>query len=194
MDLSEIWQTLPRELIDKILNHHVDAFSNADPTYAWTVLRQLSHDQKRRIERFFASFWLPKMTLTVYRDSSTFNEYVFERVIPRDVSLAEEGTAITDEMVQFRTSDDGEKSYGIGRYHPDTNRNVTVRLGEGVLFGGCIGGYILNDTGLPGLKILDNGKTIQFSWKGAMNELLREEMFMRILGDKLVRTGVIVIR
>jgi hypothetical protein len=64
-----------------------------------------------------------------------------------------------------------------------------VRLGEGYLNGGFRGGYILNDTDLPGRQILERG--IRFPWKDAMNELLREEMYMRKVGDEMVCPPVI---
>ncbi|KAL2261490.1 hypothetical protein VTK26DRAFT_4065 [Humicola hyalothermophila] len=71
------------------------------------------------------------------------------------------------------------------RYDPVRMRNFTVRLGEGVLNGGCQGGYIVNDTDLPGLEVLEGGRKIRFLWKEAVGLLLQEEMYMRRKGEEL---------
>lgn len=66
------------------------------------------------------------------------------------------------------------------------NRCVTVRLGEGILNNGFAGGYILNDTFLPGLQVEEDGHTVGFRWREALGELMREEMFMKGVTQGLV--------
>lgn len=186
MRLSEIWQALPSELVERILAHHVDEFAD-DPAYTWAVLRHLSANQKHRIERHFESFWLPKLSITVYQGSRNQFEYEFDSG-PQTADA--DHKAVLSRIEGTSTSATQEDVLAAwAQYNPASSRNVTVRLGEGYLSDGCKGGYIVNDTGLPGLDVLDGGESICFRWKEAMNELLREELYIRRVGERLVCTG-----
>ncbi|KAK4135197.1 hypothetical protein BT67DRAFT_455274 [Trichocladium antarcticum] len=174
MALSDIWQSTPPELVGQILSHHVDAHLDMDPAYVWVRLRQLSSLQKHRIERRFATFWLPKLSITLYVDAHQQFEYSLHETAP-------------DGQATFKPPPDTDVSdleTAWAAYSPPNNSNITVRLGEGYLNGGCNGGYLVNDTNLPLLVHQHEtssgvGESIRFCWKAAMNELLREEVYMR---------------
>lgn len=184
MALSEIWHGLPRELVEQILTHHVDSHWE-DPAYTWVRLRHLSSDQKHRIERHFESSWLPKLNITLYYH--TRDQFEYSLVQDKANRVSADGKATFVFVIGPNATDDTDPKVAWDDYSVALNRNITVRLGESWLSGGCKGGYILNDTDLPGLEVLDDGRRIRFCWKGAMDELLREEMYMRRVGEELVR-------
>lgn len=182
MALSDIWQSTPPELVGQILSHHVDAHFDTDPAYTWVRLRQLSSPQKHGIERRFATFWLPKLSITLYNGAHWQFEYTLHETTP-------------DGQATFRPPPDtdvNDLENAWAAYDPPNNSNITVRLGEGYLNGGCNGGYLVNDTNLPLLEHqretsnVPGGGVIRFCWKAAMDGLLREEMYMRKVGDELV--------
>ncbi|KAL2020775.1 hypothetical protein VTK56DRAFT_7973 [Thermocarpiscus australiensis] len=180
MALSDIWLELPRELVGQILDHHVDDYFGNDPAYTWVQLRHVSAHQKHAIERRFEEFWLPKLNVTVYEGSSSWMDYILEDT-PDSPNPTADGRVIF--FLDPECSGDPKTAWAA--YKPTTHRNVTVRLGEAYLSGGCRGGYIVNDTDLPGLEVLDDGRRIRFCWKDAVNELLREELYMRRVGDEM---------
>lgn len=210
MEFSPIWRSLPIELVEQVFMHHVNAHFFTDPAYTWTQLRQLSGHQKRIVERHFRVYWLPRMSITLYASPSHRFEYGLDESVTTQQSATSAasidggrdngaGVVIFAMQQQIHSPLAGiSQDLGFGRftrqylrkvwdmYHPATHRNITVRLGEGVLSGGYRGGYILNDTHLLRLEMLESGK-IRFEWKGTVNELLREEMYMRKVGEKMVR-------
>jgi hypothetical protein len=201
MAFSPIWQSLPDELAEQVFAHHVNAHFFTDPAYTWTQLRQLSAHQKRVVELRFRTYWLPRLSISLYASISHRFEYGLDETAQPANSFdggSGDGVVVFAMQQQVHSPLAGiSQDLGLGRftrkylrnawgmYHPATHRNITVRLGEGVLSGGCRGGYILNDTHLPGLELLEGGG-IRFDWKGAIDELLREEMYMRKAGQKMV--------
>ncbi|KAK3295176.1 uncharacterized protein B0H64DRAFT_459056 [Chaetomium fimeti] len=193
MNLSRIWLSLPHDMTEEIFSHTVDTHFFADPAYTWTQLRRLSAHQKRVIERRFREYWLPKLTITVYAGSSRRYDYAFAET-PTTPESADRDSVMFVLQTQIQTPLIGlNQDLNVAKKHlkkawhmydPATYRNITVRLGEGVLSGGCRGGYTLNDTHLPGLKLLKSGN-IRFNWKEAISELLREEMHMRTAGKEM---------
>jgi hypothetical protein len=202
MELSAIWRRLPGDLTEKILSQLVDIHFRRDPAYTWTKLRHTSAHQKRVIEYRFGRFWLPKLSITLYAGASHKFEYAFDLDSALPNTDADDTTTFAVQLhihhpiaVVRQESRPGKLTHKYLRdawasYNPATHRNLTVRLGEGYLGGGCRGAYILNDTDLPGLQVLEGGK-IRFRWKEAMNELLREEMYMRRVGNRMVRPLVL---
>jgi hypothetical protein len=199
MELSAIWGELPGDLSEKILSQVVDMHFHRDPAYTWTKLRHTSAHQKRVIEHRFGQFWLPKLTITLYAGALHKFEYALdEEGGSSSPDAAGETATFAVQLHIYRPiafaiqeSVPGKQTHKYLRdawasYDPATRRNLTVRLGEGYLGGGCRGGYIVNDTDLPGLQILEDAK-IRFRWKEAINELLREEMYLRTVGKKMVR-------
>jgi hypothetical protein len=179
MALSEIWRDLPRELVEQVLSHHVDAHFETDPACTWVRLRQLSSNQKHCIERHFEAFWLPKLSITLYH--RTRGQFDF---------TPDETTEVTsDGKATFKAPLGSDTKAAWEAYDSAATKPITVRLGEGYLNGGFKGGYLVNDTSLPGLELHgdEKGERISFDWKAAMNELLREEMYMRRVGDELVQ-------
>ncbi|KAK1764219.1 hypothetical protein QBC33DRAFT_201795 [Phialemonium atrogriseum] len=185
--LSTAVPVLPLEITEEILSALVDVFDD-DPAYQWTTLRQLSPHQKHRIERRFRDFWLRHVSLTLYYESTSDNtDFNFDGVSEKPGS---------PEMASFvfqgwrsiarpeRNTPELLKRYWAN--YTSRNRNATIRLGEGVLNGGFAGGYILNDTYLSGLEIDDSGQTVRIRWKEAINELMREEMFLRRITPSLL--------
>lgn len=68
-DLSPIWQSFPVELVQRVLHEFVTPhLSNidSDPFYPWMNLRQLNHQQRRRIDAVYRQLLLPMLYL--YRD------------------------------------------------------------------------------------------------------------------------------
>ena len=197
MILSTIWASLPNDVTEYIFELLVDAHFYTDPAYTWVVLRQLSQHQKRAIEIRFASFWISKLTITLYSGARHKYEYAIDEQarLPNPdgsdqiiFSLQRQThtplLGISQDSMPGRI---GLKSLegAWNKYDPVHARNITVRLGEGWLSAGCRGGYLVNDTDIPGLRVLPSGR-IHFLWKKAMNELLREEMYMRNAGERLV--------
>lgn len=193
MALSPIWQELPGDMAEQILSQVVACHFDSDPAYTWVTLRQLSGHQKRVIEHRFGQFWLPKLSFTLYSGTRHKFDYVIDHNAP--TPLGDKATFVIQRQVHnplLGISQDSMPGQVMRQHVKDAwakcdsepARNVTVRLGEGYLGGGCRGGYILNDTDLPGREILERG--IRFLWKDAMHELLREEMYMRKVGDELV--------
>ncbi len=192
-----LWGNLPIELVEHTFSQLVEAHIYTDPAYTWVCLRQLSAHQKHTIELHFQSFWLPKISITLYAGT----RHKFEYAIDDNAGAANpDGSGRVAFSVHrqvhspiFGLSQDSRPGRltnrylreAWNRYDPAANRNITVRLGEGYLAQGCRGGYLLNDTDLPGLQISPAGK-IRFLWKDALNELLREEIYMRKAGDDLV--------
>lgn len=188
MKLSNIWQALPGDVVELILEHHVDDYAG-DPAYTWAVLRHVSAAQKRLIERRFEVFWLPLLNITLYHGTGNHFDYEFDRDAQATGSGSDgigSGEATFSRVASTSPITPGEVMEAWAAYNPASCRSVTVRLGEGYLSGGCKGGYILNDTGLPGLEVLDGGESIRFRWKEAMDELLREELYIRRVGERLV--------
>ncbi|KAK3322950.1 hypothetical protein B0H66DRAFT_217428 [Apodospora peruviana] len=196
--LSPIWHHLPQEIVETILTHHVDSFIDRDPALAWVQLRQISGYQLRRIERHFRQHWLPKMSITLYSpDAGCWSIEYFFHAFDEDnkkiVIFAAEELALNSWPVFTQGFEPAATILDVWAdfaRSPINKRNITVRLGEGVLSGGYHGGYIVNDTDLPGLQHpprAEQGRYVQFDWMRAMNELLREEMFMRNVADKMVR-------
>ena len=194
---SSLWSMLPNELIELIFSQLVDAHIHTDPAYTWVCLRQLSAHQKHTIELRFRSFWLSKISITLYAGTRHKFEYVIDDVT--GAANPDEGGRVIFSVGRqihsplFGVNQDSRPGRVTNRYlreawdlyDPAANRNITVRLGEGYLARGCKGGYLLNDTHLPRLQVSRAGK-IRFLWKEAVNELLREEMYMRQAGDDLV--------
>ena len=194
---SSLWEKLPNELVEHIFSQLVDAHIDTDPAYTWVCLRQLSAHQKHTIELRFRSFWLPKISITLYAGTRHKFEYAIDdnagAANPDDGDRAIFSIHRQVHSPLFGLSQDSMPGRMTTRslreawsqYDPAVNRNITVRLGEGYLAQGCKGGYLLNDTDLPGLEVSPAGK-IRFLWKDAVNELLREEIYMRKAGDDLV--------
>lgn len=195
--LSANWGALPNDVTEYIFELLVDAHFYTDPAYTWVSLRQLSSHQKRAIEHRFASFWLPKVSITLYSGARHKFEYdIDDKTWPQNFDGSDH--VVFSLLHQIHNPLLGIDQYSMpgrfgrkhlqdtwAQYDPVHLRNFTVRLGEGFLSAGCRGGYLVNDTDLPGLQVLPNLQ-IRFSWKGAMNELLREEMYMRKTGERLV--------
>ncbi|KAH6635809.1 major facilitator superfamily domain-containing protein [Chaetomium tenue] len=201
MQLSPIWRSLPDDLAEQVFALHVKAHFFTDPAYTWTQLRHLSAHQKRVVERRFQAYWLPKLSISLYASASHRFDYGMgedtQQATTATTSVADDGSVVFAMQRQVHNPLAGiSQDLGLGRftrkylrkawgmYDPAACRNITVRLGEGVLSGGCRGGYILNDTHLPGVELLEGGG-IRFDWKGAIDELLREEMYMRKAGEKM---------
>ncbi|KAK3368308.1 hypothetical protein B0H63DRAFT_534487 [Podospora didyma] len=164
-------------------------------------------EHEARYRGLLRALSVPKLSIAVHRYDAGFDDYTFDRIpIPRqpitttDNNLETKNESSGDsgsleeenggrrgieasglleeegkEMAQFTATNDRGPLHRVTRtcitkYHPATERNITVRLGEGELSAGHIGG----------------GDTIQFDWKGAINELLRE-MFMRRFAEEAVR-------
>jgi hypothetical protein len=200
MALSQIWGGLPGDLAEQILSQLVAVHFHADPAYTWVCLRQLSAHQKRVIEYRFGQFWLPKLSITLYTGARHKFEYAMD--LGTWTPLSDTATFAIQRQVHnplLGISQDSMPGQVMrqhlkeawARCDSEPARNITVRLGEGYLNGGCRGGYILNDTDVPGRQILERGG-IRFPWKDAMNELLREEMYMRKVGDEMVCLAVVV--
>jgi hypothetical protein len=209
LSMSPIWRALPGDITEHILSLLVSTHFHTDPAYTWTTLRHLSAHQKRVIEHRFARFWLPRLSITLYAGVRHKIEYALDQTStptppPSHNDAADDGDD-KDKVVfavqrqvhnpLLGVSQDSRPGKLAARYlrraweqyDPAVHRNITVRLGEGFLSGGCRGGYILNDTDLPGLEVLaGNGNKIRFCWKGAVDELFREEMFMRRVGEQMV--------
>lgn len=209
--LSAIWRFLPDDIAEHILSVLVKQHLYTDPAYTWTKLRHLSAHQKRVIERVFEEIWVPRLGVTVYTGSKDRFEYRFKRVLPlggsgrgenplgedRDRGVKGSKVLLTvDKLIHWpilgvsQTLELGRQTreFLVKAWHHAGSMQgtmVVVRLGEGTMKGGCRGAYLVNDTALPGLEVLGNGD-IAFDWKGATDELLREEMYMRRVGDEMV--------
>ncbi|KAK3399519.1 hypothetical protein B0T20DRAFT_200014 [Sordaria brevicollis] len=65
-NLSPIWQSLPLEVAQMILHEVVSIHLwniDKDPFYPWDTLRQLNHQQRRRVEAVYRHFLLPHLEL-----------------------------------------------------------------------------------------------------------------------------------
>jgi hypothetical protein len=199
LPLSPIWRELPNDLTQLILAHLVSAQFDSDPADTWTRLRHVSAHQKRVIEHRFARVWLPRLSITLYGGVRHKVEYQLDvdasgskpaddddgyATFAIDQHLHQPRAGITQASRPGRLTGQYIRSVWT-QYDPTKNRIITVRLGEGVLNGGVKGGYLLNDTGLPGLVVLP-GEKIRFCWKGTVDELLREEIYMRRVGEQMV--------
>ncbi|KAL2134413.1 hypothetical protein VTI74DRAFT_252 [Chaetomium olivicolor] len=187
---AEVWSPAPYDVTEMILDHHVESYFMRDPAYTWTHLRHTTKHQMRAIERRFRQFWLPKMSITLYTGREGHADYAFQNLDPSSEDMAIFSMSAHATMLPRAQEQEQQKhlhnaiAHAWGHYDPATNRNITVRLGEGQLNADFQGGYILNDTDLPGLQVLEPTK-ISFKWKVSINELLREEMYMRKVGDKM---------
>lgn len=143
--LSPIWATLPREVVEQVLAHYVAAHFYTDPALTWARLRHLSAAQKRAIECDFAAFWLRRrrFSVTLYHGGYHQADYAeFEPWSAReDVSPEGKVTfALNKERMAEWDNDSMEwMETAWEGYDPVKVRNLTVRLGEGVLSGGCRG-------------------------------------------------------
>ncbi|KAK3495417.1 uncharacterized protein B0T23DRAFT_378796 [Neurospora hispaniola] len=64
--LSPIWQSLPVELVQRVLHELVSIHLRhigSDPFYPWETLRQLNHHQRRRIDALYRQLLLPILRL-----------------------------------------------------------------------------------------------------------------------------------
>lgn len=175
----------PPELKEQILSRLVDDFDD-DPAQQW-MLRHLSHYQKLRIEQRFRNFWLPKLIVTIYAGAWTSIDYKLVGLEKSSPGLGSDG-----DIAHFKATQDpsprmkDEYLLELWKEHSVETPNAHVRLGEGLLNDGFKGGYIINDTELPELRVDGNGTEIRFNWRGAFNALLREEIMLREVHDKMV--------
>ncbi len=66
-------------------------------------------------------------------------------------------------------------------------RSATVRLGEGVLYGGLRGAHVLGLVPLYGLEYDPaDGVEIGFRWRDTMTELMREALYLRRVTFRMV--------
>lgn len=179
---------LPPELKEQILSELVDDFDD-DPAQQW-MLRHLSHHQKHRVEQRFRDFWLPKLIITQYLGASVSIDYTLVRLEKPSVSASDADEL--DYVAHFQATLNPlfgikpEYLLEMWKQHSVENPNAHLRLGEGLLNDGFRGGYIINDTELPGLQVDESGTNIRFDWHGAFNALLREEIMLRKVHDKMV--------
>ncbi|KAK3946744.1 hypothetical protein QBC32DRAFT_122327 [Pseudoneurospora amorphoporcata] len=65
-DLSPIWQSLPVELVQQVFHELVSIHLReirSNPYYPWEALRQLNHEQRRRIDAVYRQLLLPILDL-----------------------------------------------------------------------------------------------------------------------------------
>lgn len=178
MALHYVWQNLPCELVDYIVDYTVDGFDQ-DPAYQWVVLRKISKRQQRRIEYRFRICWLPYLVVTIYPTKFTSVDYRLN-FCHKDLATFEQ----TGDLARQITSQHLANFWNHVRLSP---RSIHLRLGEGVLYEGK--GHIINDTPIVGLQTVHGGH-ISFDWKSTLDSLLNEELLMRDIGDNLVSTIV----
>ncbi|KAK2762191.1 hypothetical protein FQN54_001200 [Arachnomyces sp. PD_36] len=176
---------LPPELTEQILSTLVDEHED-NPAQHW-ALRHLSHHQKRRIEQHFCDYWLPKLIVTIYGGAWTSIDY--------KLTGLEKSSPITDglnDVAHFQASEDldsrirQEYLKELWDGHSVESPKAHLRLGEGLLNDGFKGGYIVNDTEIPHLKVDESGTNIRFDWRGAFDALLREEIMLRKIHDEMI--------
>lgn len=183
------------ELKEKILESVSDEYAD-NPALQWTYCRHLSAHQKRRLERHFREYWLPKLVITVYGGAHYQADYHFlsvesnERnesrahyriVRPTGIHVYKaDGSGREEDLLELIAPQESWQQYSF------TNRTAHVRLGENCLNDGFLGGYIVNDTGLPGISTSDSGYEIWFDWVGAFDELLREEAMKKRVWKRMV--------
>ena len=188
------------EIVEQILTLHGDSHGDDDPAYQWTQLRKLSAFQKRRIERYFHDFWLPKLIVTMYIGPSTSFDYkLADELIDNATSPGNETTVFrvgTENRNREILEDDDQREerrsrlrtllkQGWNKYSVE-NPNAILRLGEGVLNDSIKGGYIINDTPLSELVVDETASTISFRWHSLFSALFREEMMLRRYTDDMV--------
>ncbi|OTB07043.1 hypothetical protein M426DRAFT_93206 [Hypoxylon sp. CI-4A] len=187
---ADLWEKLPLELVERILDLLVDDHHH-DPAYQWTTLRHTARRQMRRIERHFLRHWVPRLTVTLYSGPRCQIDY-------RLSSRAGEDGLEDDTRVRFQTL--GAAAGGLSSnsllnkgdirslwdQYGFENRVAHLRLGEGVLSGGMTGGYIVNDTEIVDLTVQDDGLAIFFDWRRTLDALLREEVMMRRIQTEMV--------
>ncbi|KAI1204306.1 uncharacterized protein F4807DRAFT_454760 [Annulohypoxylon truncatum] len=176
-EIADFWGRLPLELIERILDLLIDDY-DLDPAYQWTTLRHTARRQKRRIERFFWHYWLPKLTITLYSGPRCQIDYRLSNRTDDDNPESSQ--------VRFRTLGPGlsnslnkEDIRSLWDQYTFENRVAHLRLGEGLLNHGMTGGYIVNDTDIVDLQVEDDGFGIVFDWRRTFDALLREEVMMR---------------
>ncbi|KAI1104471.1 hypothetical protein F4804DRAFT_187058 [Jackrogersella minutella] len=179
---GDLWRRLPRELIDQIMDFVVDDYQ-LDPAYQWSILRHTSERQCRRIERYFLTYWVPKLTITLYSGPRCQIDY---RLSDREKDL--DTSRVRFQTVGLGVSDALNKGdiRALWDHYSFENRVAHLRLGEGLLNHGMTGGYIVNDTDIVDLKVDDDGFGIVFDWRRTFDALLREELMMRKLQVEMV--------
>ncbi|KAI0179219.1 hypothetical protein GGR52DRAFT_296932 [Hypoxylon sp. FL1284] len=187
----ELWQMLPLELVERILDMLVEDHEQ-DPAFQWTTLRHTSGRQMRRIERHFLSYWLPQLTITLYSGPRCQIDY---HLSPPSSQENSNSSSLATGRARFQAPDEvpvddhaasGEDLRALwGRYGFE-NRVAHLRLGEGVLSHGMTGGYVVNDTDIVGLEVAHDGLAIEFDWRRTLDALLREEVMMRKLQTQMV--------
>ncbi|KAJ4348009.1 uncharacterized protein N0V89_009381 [Didymosphaeria variabile] len=179
--------TLPAEIKEEILTALVESCGDEDPAYVWTQLRNLSHFQRRRIENRFESFWLPKLSITVYHGVWYSFDYAY---VGPHASLTE-GIATYKQVpgrdgAFSKETEDLLKASTYERLNAP-NPELILRFGEGFGDTGELrGGYIINDSELPGLEASEDGLVLRFDWRAALDALFREEMLLRKFRDEMM--------
>ncbi|KAI1806842.1 hypothetical protein F4811DRAFT_105191 [Daldinia bambusicola] len=181
---ADLWQRLPLELIERILDLLVDDYDH-DPAYQWTTLRHMARRQMRRIERHFLQYWVPKLTITLYSGPRcqvdyklSDDAYANHRHETSRVRFQTSGAAITNSLNK-------REIQTLWSQYSFENRVAHLRLGEGILKQGMAGGYIINDTDIVGLQVKNDGLDILFDWRKTLDALFREELMMRKLQDEM---------
>lgn len=178
---------LPAELTEQILSIVVNSYSDEDPAYTWTQLRRLSHFQKRRIEKYFLSFWLPKLVVTMYVGPQNPVDYT---LVPTTASISASASERVVEFTHIRSRGtmpvDPECLQELWNSYSVHNPCAILRLGEGFIKHGFRGCYLMNDTPLPGLEVKKSASSIRFRWRDLFDALFREEMFLRRYMDQKV--------
>ncbi|KAI0108482.1 hypothetical protein F4814DRAFT_59693 [Daldinia grandis] len=176
---ADLWERLPLELIERILDLLVDDYDQ-DPAYQWATLRHTARREMRRIERHFLRYWVPKLTITLYSGPRCQIDYKLS-------NHTSEGGFETS-RVRFQTSGaslsnslNKREIHVLWSKYSFENRVAHLRLGEGILNKGMTGGHIVNDTDIADLKVENDGLDIIFNWRKTLDALLREEVMMRRL-------------
>ena len=172
------------ELADEVLQHHTDLYAQ-DPAMQWTHCRHISAREKRRIEKHFEQFWLKKLVVTI--NHGPWDQLDYQQLRPRPKEDSPEAYGANE--IRFDLNSDVRDKTDLVQLWKDTLENpgiVILRLGENYLNRGLKSAYIVNDSGLPGLKVSGNGRFITFDWIKTFDHLLREEIMLRKTRARLV--------
>lgn len=169
--------SLPSEIKEEILTALVNDYDDY-PAFQWSQLRSLSSVQRRRIDKYFELFWLPKLKISAYINITYTWDYKFECTDEQ----SSDGTAVFRHKPDLTNDTDDGATRQKTRWWtlPNNKRTVILRFDKQSLNKRQRGRAIVSDADIQGLEVSDDGLTLRLNWRDTFTALFREVYSMEM--------------
>ncbi|KAK4186923.1 hypothetical protein QBC35DRAFT_452754 [Podospora australis] len=205
----DIWHKLPQDLLPALFDELIASYLFTDPPYTWTTLRHISSYTLRAVEREFARFWLPKLSLTLYNAAwdPTFDfelaggHFLSSQVQPPNSKRKSchhwRNNSVAARVAEYLQTLRDAWTNNLEKSKPG-RKVLTARLGEGFLSSGMQGGYIVGEVNfedpavemrLDGVNPENGGNDTSPHVNDSSRELIRfkwKQMMGRLLREEML--------